>query len=263
MNNYWKNRWDNEKQVILNNAQFDTLIKVQKAYLSASKALINKLTLMYEKIIEEGGVNGVTQNMLYQYNRYYKMLLECQKELEPTGINIENEINNSLIQLYKNTSVFVGDQLSQQGIKTSFEEIDERAMKAVTTIWADDGKNWSSRIWENVTNLQEEFMNTLVSAIAIGDSAMSVEKKLMERFSVSFSKAKTLVQTEMSHIMNQSSIDRMKDAGIKEWEWYTAEDEKVCPLCKRLDGKRFPITDKHTPPVGSHPNCRCTVLAVL
>lgn len=263
MNDYWKKRWDKEKQTLLDQNLFYREGIMQRAYLASSKNLISKLTTMYQKIIDAGGPEGVTPNMIYQYNRYYDMLGECQAELEKLGVKLEKGLLNSLTGLYKATSKMVGAQLEQQGVTSNFDGLDKRAEQAAEMIWTDDGTNWSKRLWGNQANLQKELMDTLVSGIATGDSAIAIEKKLMERFSVSYSKAKTLVQTEMSHIMNQSSLDRMEQAGIKEWEWYTAEDERVCPVCRKLNGKRFSINDRKCPPDNSHPSCRCSVLAVV
>lgn len=48
--------------------------------------------------------------------------------------------------------------------------------------------------------------------------------------------------------------------------WVTATDERVCPICKPMDGQKVPLLGKFTTKVGEvvvppvHPNCRCTIV---
>lgn len=63
---------------------------------------------------------------------------------------------------------------------------------------------------------------------------------------------------QLAHYADQSvvdgTIDGYKDAGVKKVKWVTAEDEKVCRECRKLDGKIFDI-DKI--PKRPHYHCRC------
>ena len=63
---------------------------------------------------------------------------------------------------------------------------------------------------------------------------------------------------QLAHYADQSvvdgTIDGYKDAGVKKVKWVTAEDEKVCRECRKLDGKVFDI-DKI--PSRPHYHCRC------
>lgn len=51
--------------------------------------------------------------------------------------------------------------------------------------------------------------------------------------------------------------------------WLTSHDERVCPMCSRLDGSIFAINSLvgiallGLPPDGSHYGCRCTVIPLL
>ena len=53
------------------------------------------------------------------------------------------------------------------------------------------------------------------------------------------------------------------------WEWYTVRDDKVCPICRGLDGRRVPVGKPfgyvngrpiYSPP--AHVNCRCGIRRV-
>ena len=53
---------------------------------------------------------------------------------------------------------------------------------------------------------------------------------------------------------DQAVIQAFKDAGIKEAEWVTENDEKRCNSCESLDGQVFPIDEIPPKP---HYGCRC------
>lgn len=63
---------------------------------------------------------------------------------------------------------------------------------------------------------------------------------------------------QIAHYADQSvvdgTIDGYKDAGVKKVKWVTAEDEKVCRACRKLDGKIFDIGKV---PPRPHYGCRC------
>jgi len=95
------------------------------------------------------------------------------------------------------------------------------------------------------------------------------------------SRAEMVARTEAFRIANDSTKQTWKESGVvKSMRWYTAEDERVCPLCGPLDGKIVSIDqnffdkgdtvqgsdgstldvsydDVGAPPL--HPDCRCYV----
>ncbi len=76
-------------------------------------------------------------------------------------------------------------------------------------------------------------------------------------------KALRLWSRQIAHYADQSvvdgTIDGYKDADVKKVKWVTAEDEKVCRECRKLDGKVFDI-DKVPPRL--HYHCRCSLLPI-
>jgi SPP1 gp7 family putative phage head morphogenesis protein len=55
-----------------------------------------------------------------------------------------------------------------------------------------------------------------------------------------------------------SKLDQLGDPNEKV-KWVTAHDERVCPICDRLDGSIWDINDPDLkqPPDDTHENCRC------
>jgi SPP1 gp7 family putative phage head morphogenesis protein len=57
--------------------------------------------------------------------------------------------------------------------------------------------------------------------------------------------------------------------GVTQFEWYTMRDERVCPICRPMLGKRRELNgqyDRELPtqsPPPAHPRCRCGELMVI
>ena len=71
--------------------------------------------------------------------------------------------------------------------------------------------------------------------------------------------AKQLTQTADDYTMS-TLIEALKAAGVKEVEWVTEHDERVCEECGPRDGVIYPI-DK-VPLIPAHYNCRCIIIPV-
>lgn len=90
------------------------------------------------------------------------------------------------------------------------------------------------------------------------------KQRLIEAFIAAHNKSEEVDRAlrlwtrQLAHYADQSvvdgTIDGYKDAGVKKVKWVTAEDEKVCRECRKLDGKIFDI-DKI--PKRPHYHCRC------
>ena len=65
-----------------------------------------------------------------------------------------------------------------------------------------------------------------------------------------------IARTEVLRAHNQGRIKFHQEVGVEKLEWMTMEDERVCPVCGPLDGRRF--ATGRFPPQPAHPNCRCT-----
>lgn len=71
--------------------------------------------------------------------------------------------------------------------------------------------------------------------------------------------AKQLTQTADDYTMS-TLIEALKAAGVKEVEWVTEHDERVCEECGPRDGVIYPIDE--VPQIPSHYGCRCIIIPV-
>ena len=118
--------------------------------------------------------------------------------------------------------------------------------------------------------LADGIRRTVMSGIATGKGVESIVRDLghvvkdPESFrhagSKVFRKAQyrmeVIARTEVLRAHNQGRIKFHQEVGVEKLEWMTMEDERVCPVCGPLDGRRF--ATGRFPPQPAHPNCRCT-----
>lgn len=73
-------------------------------------------------------------------------------------------------------------------------------------------------------------------------------------------RAERIAVTEVTRMFDIGNRLAHLEAGIEWEEWQTVKDERVCPVCRPLDGKQFPIDEGPRPP--AHVRCRCSRLPV-
>jgi SPP1 gp7 family putative phage head morphogenesis protein len=80
-----------------------------------------------------------------------------------------------------------------------------------------------------------------------------------------FSKAQyrmeMIARTEVLRAHNMGRLKFHQKAGIEKLEWMTMDDERTCPVCGPLDGKKYSIEKFPQQPV--HSFCRCTNLPIV
>lgn len=78
-------------------------------------------------------------------------------------------------------------------------------------------------------------------------------------------RSKREARTTITEVSNDAHREAYKKAGAKKYQFMATFDERTCPVCGSLDGKRFLVDDAkpgvNYPPM--HPNCRCTTVAAL
>ena len=182
------------------------------------------------------------------------------KQLKALGGKEITITNQKLLDMYAITSSSVGKSINFSG-----EFNQKTAKEVINSIWCADGKHWSNRIWQNKAQLQVALEKGLIDCVSRGVSKDELVKTLMETFDVSYRKADRIARTELSYVQNKAAINKYIEVGIDEYEILSAHDERTCPICSKMNGKRFKIAEmtvgENAPPF--HANCRCSVLGVI
>lgn len=120
-----------------------------------------------------------------------------------------------------------------------------------------------------ITSLPEEELfqvsGTVERALVEGQRFTEVSKELQKRFGITRRRANLISRDQTTKLNASLTRLRQSSAGIEEYIWETAGDERVRPTHRAHDGKKFRWDD---PPADTgHPgtdiNCRCVAIPVL
>lgn len=127
------------------------------------------------------------------------------------------------------------------------------------------GKTFSTRLWGNISRLEQNLSQSIVNAIASGEGVEIALKRMREKTEVAemfkleenkFNRAiGNLVRTEYAHFAVEGINASFQSAGVKKSISWSAEDERVCSICGGYHGKEIKKGGIDPP---YHTRCRCT-----
>ena len=263
---YWAERQNKAQEKISAKTVKDINKQMQKYYGSAAKRVIEDFEITYNKLlttVQDG--REPTPADLYKLDKYWQMQAQMRRELEKLG-------NKQIVLLTKQFEVNwfeVYYSINLPNATESFNTIDKAAVaQLINGVWCADGKTWSQRIWDNTNKLAATLNEELIHIVAAGKRTTDLKHTLQNRFNVSYSRADTLVRTEIAHIQTQAAAQRYKDYGIEKYEILGNDDDSCGQKgidCHKLDGKTFyyneMVVGKNAPPF--HPNCKCAIVPVV
>lgn len=261
MSNYWQQR---ERDRLYNQTLRYAENELAKEYRRCAEETERLLSKMYDEILVATGNETILMSDWYKYNRYYELLNVLNSNLNKLGQKEIEITEESLKRMYLTNSQLIIDELGYY--KSSGVFSNENSLKnALNSVWCQDGKHWSGRIWQNKQSLQELVKKGMVDCIARGVSKDELVKQLMNDFNRGFYEADRLARTELTFVQNQSILDKYREAGIEKYEFLAEIDDRTSEICKEHNGKVYLVKDavvgENIPPL--HPNCRSTILAVL
>lgn len=299
--NYWKERMkaledtqykktteyynDLQKQFRMaqNNLQMDIEYWYQRLAanndisLAAAKKLLDKNELeefhwTVEEYIKRGEENDLNQRWMKQLenasarvhiNRLEAMKLQTQQHAEILYQNYEHGTLKFLSEIYEDGYYRTAYEIEKgTGIGSSFSRINTSKIdKIINTPWAQDGKAFSDRIWQNKDKLVRELHTELTQSLIRGENPDMAAKRLAKTMGSKLTSARTLVYTEGAAISSAAQKDSLQELGVEEFEVVETLDSHTCSTCGDMDGRHFPMKDFEigvtAPPF--HPRCRgCT-----
>lgn len=256
---YWgKDRIATSQAKLTEKSQKQINKQLKKYYSNTMKYVLSDFEATYEKLlntIEDG--KEPTPADLYKLDKYWQMQAQLKDRLQKLG-------DRQLVAMAKEFELNYFDiyySIALQG-KDTFTTLDDAAVEQmINSIWCADGKSWSSRVWTNIEKLTETLNEELISCVASGKTTSDLKKKLMERFSVSYSNADMIARTELAHIQTEAAKKRYEDYGIQKVQIWADKDERRCDVCGKLHEKIYPAGAQV--PIPAHPRCRCCIVPVI
>lgn len=192
------------------------------------------------------------------------MKLQMQQHAEELAAQMSMEFEGFAESAYQSQYYHAAYEVQKGvGVGWTFNKIDKNQIKKVISKpWAQDGRNFSDRIWANRTKLVNELHTTLTSAIARGEDPSKTINKLSAKMETSKFNAGRVIMTESAFINSAATKDALKNLDVEKYEILATLDRRTSPICREMDGKVFDMKDYEigvtAPPF--HPFCRTTTV---
>lgn len=255
---YWEDRQARTQDKLTQKNIKEVEEQLVKYYSSTMKKILGQFEITYNKIfssIENG--KEPTPADLYKLDTYWQQQKQLTDELTKLGDKTAALLSKKFMTQFKD----IYENIAIPGEKT-FNTIDKAmALEMINQVWCADGETWKARIWKNTAMLQQELNDTLIDCLVAGRQPRELKERLQKRFGVTYSRADTLVRTEMAHIQTEAAKKRYVDAGVTYVMVWASPDERRCEVCGDLHKTKHPANGKM--PVPAHPNCRCCIIPVV
>lgn len=213
-------------------------------------------------------------------NKTQKFLSWLRRQLRNEVLSVISPRRNEFVDSAYGTGLrFADSALRDAGVDGDFPEI---AVAFNLPAHRRTLQQLYTRNYENLQGITEDVANELrdelTRGFAQGHNPTEIARALTERInSVGKWRATLLARTEVINAHTQSSLNRYERAGadtVRFAELSTAEDARVCAVCKSLEGEEHPLGEirngsftfegtefRLAPPI--HPQCRCCLLPVI
>lgn len=178
----------------------------------------------------------------------------------------EEEIRSKLrmlVQRYSRMAYIQGAQrnvekMQHLGIRIHFGLM-PRDLEALD-VFAERGLRF---LGNDIEDMNKEIMRVISKGILQGEGMDVVARGINEAAAgdsrMGLMRARLIAQSEIIQAYGTAALNKYKEAGLTQWEWTSAIDDRTCPACLENDGKKFDIDT----PFESHPGCRCTPSPVV
>lgn len=189
---------------------------------------LNEFHWSVEQYIKAGRENAVNQRWMkelenasakYHISYLQAMKLQMQQHAELLAAEFEGGMTEFLHKSYGDQYYRTAFEIAKgTGVGSNLTQLDKRKVEALLKKpWAQDGKNFSDRIWDNKEKLVRELHRELAQNIIRGESPDKAIERLAKTMNVSRNQAGTLVLTELSAISSEAQRECFKELGVREF----------------------------------------------
>lgn len=239
----WYNRYADENGLSLADARKQLDARELKAF---------KLTLKeYEKLAKQQDLSDEYIKMLDQasirarLSRSQMLYIKTANYVEQLAKKQEINLMGLLKDVYEDSYYRTAyETQSMQGTYDTFSEVPKTSVeKAISRPWAEDGKDFSERIWDNKTKLLNTIQSEITRTLIAAEGTTLLAGRIANRFNVSFSNARRLAETETAYVQETARMDTWQKLHVAKYELIATLDSRTSPICREMDGKVFNRTD--------------------
>lgn len=305
MNNYWQKRYEKLKLSEMKKAEItaakqkeiyqETLTRLRQQVLDwydryarensisladAQEQLTTSENKEFKITLEKYGELAKKENLSSEYKRLLenvsmKVRHERSQKLYVDTIHlVEQLVKTQKIQLEELLKDVYEDSVyktayevqTMQGKYTQMQGLNEKEInEIIKKPWTEDGKEFSTRIWENKQKLVQTLTREMTRAFILKESTSRINERITKRFNVSYNEARRLIETETAYIQEKAMLDTYDKLNVEKYEILAVLDSKTSEICREMDGKIFEKKDAKAgitlPPF--HCYCRSTTIPYI
>lgn len=262
---YWWNRFAknnsltiSEAKKLMSNKELDELNWDVKEYIkNGIEAAITQLPY-----IESQLENASAKFHISRLNALKIQVLSISNEM---FADVNKVVKESMKKVYNDTYYKTAFNIQDAvGIYSDFTKIDDNLLeKILFKPWAEDGSNFSERIWGKYRpKLVNRLHKDLTDCVSRGRNPNEYTQAIAKDFDVGLKQAGDLMLSEYNYFNEKATQDCMDELDVEEYEVLDTLDGVTCSSCAGMGGKHYPLKDAvigiNSPPF--HPRCRCTTI---
>lgn len=214
------------------------------------------------KLSERGNLpEDLEQALRNASHRAHLSKLEAMKTLIDASIRVESyNLNADLTTfLSEEWQKVIDDTIIKDGGTLGVGYSKKALELVISKPWAQDGRTFSKRIWEDGQKTSRRLQDNLEQNILLGkhphDIIRDMQKVLPKNKRSDIAR---LVHTEHAYVASEADRVAFEALELEKYEICAVLDSKTSALCRSLDGKVFDLKGRkvgiNAPPF--HPNCR-------
>ncbi len=215
-----------------------------------SKSDLQEFKWELEDYIRYGKENSLNQKWIkelenasakWHITKLESLKIQLQNSLETLQANQLKIVTEAVKEVYRSNYYHAAYEI-QKGFEIGWDIacVDNTMLnKIISKPWAPDGRNFSSRIWENKNKLVNELHKTLTQSIMLGEDPQKVINHIAKTFGVSKRNAGALVMTEESFFASEARNNCFNDLEVEQYQIVATLDIKTSEICRETDGKVF------------------------
>lgn len=261
----WYYRYAEENQMSLADAKRELNVRELKAFRLTLKEYIE---LAKEKDLPPEYVKMLNKaSIRVRLDRSQELYLKTARYVEELAKSQNVSMNHLLSNVYEDSVYKTAHETQKmKGEYSTFREVAKQDIETtISKPWANDGKDFSERIWDNKSQLINTLQTEMTQSFMIGEGVAPLINRIQKRFDVSYSNAKRLVETETAYVQEKAMLDTYDDLGVEQYQILAVLDMRTSDICQHLDKKIFDKKDAKPgitmPPF--HCYCRSTTVPYI
>jgi len=211
--------------------------------------------------------------------RRAQLLRQIEAEMgtlaQQVGISMDEAIVAAYQQGYAGRA-WALDQATNPNVRVRFHPLLPTNAVRAALLQPYMGTPWHEELGYNFAEYTTRIRRSVTTSLMQGEGMAQAQRRLRDELGVvtdrrkgfrrNFARTLMISRTEVMRASNLGALAVYEQNAdiLSGWEWLATKDERTCPICGALDGKRYKFDDPQMqPPSGSHIGCRCTVAPVL